>query len=71
MMGTEEYNQKLSERRAVAVEEFLVEEGIAPGRISTIGYGEMQPKTHESQPGRINSAAAKSNMRVLFTVTAR
>lgn len=71
MMGTPEYNQALSERRAEAVEAFLVSEGIAPGRISTIGYGETQPASYEARPGKINTAAAKSNMRVLFTVTVK
>lgn len=72
MMGTPEYNQALSERRASAVEKFLVEEGgIAPGRITTIGYGETRPATVESRPGKIRSRAAKSNMRVLFEVTVK
>ncbi|OGS08498.1 MAG: hypothetical protein A2270_10920 [Elusimicrobia bacterium RIFOXYA12_FULL_51_18] len=71
MRGTEEYNQLLSERRAAAVEEFLVMEGgIEPGRITTIGYGETRPLTQEVSPKKrdADSAAAKSNMRVLFTV---
>lgn len=71
MMGTPEYNQALSERRAEAVEAFLVSEGIAPGRISTVGYGETRPATYEASPGKIGTAAAKSNMRVLFTVTVK
>jgi outer membrane protein OmpA-like peptidoglycan-associated protein len=71
MSGTEEYNQKLSERRAESVETFLVSEGIAPGRISTIGYGETRPAEYEATPNRINTSAAHANMRVLFTVTVK
>jgi len=43
-IGTEEYNQGLSERRAAAVKRYLVQEGrINAKRISTIGYGESNP----------------------------
>jgi outer membrane protein OmpA-like peptidoglycan-associated protein len=67
--GTEEYNQKLSERRAKTVEDYLIKEGgIAPERLTKIGYGETRPATYEPIPANINSKAAKSNMRVLFEV---
>ena len=67
--GTEEYNQKLSERRAKTVEDYLIKEGgIAPGRLTKIGYGETRPATYEPIPSDINSRAAKSNMRVLFEI---
>ncbi len=70
--GTGEYNQKLSERRATAVQEFLINEGvITPDRLSTIGYGETNPAMYEAAPNEINSKAAKANMRVLFEVSAR
>jgi len=66
--GTEEYNQKLSERRAIAVTEFLIKEGVAPGRISTAGYGELRPAQYEATTDK-DTAAAKANKRVAFTVT--
>ncbi len=67
--GTSAYNQKLSERRAAAVQEFLVNEGvITRDRLSTIGYGETSPAMYEAAPKEIYSKAAKSNMRVLFEV---
>jgi outer membrane protein OmpA-like peptidoglycan-associated protein len=67
--GTNEYNQKLSERRAKAVLDYLIKEGgVAPGRLTTIGYGEDRPATYEPSPADINSKAAKSNMRVLLEV---
>lgn len=37
--GSAAYNQTLSERRAMAVKDYLVSEGIAANRISTHGYG--------------------------------
>jgi|AntRauTorckE5430_2_1112549.scaffolds.fasta_scaffold11182_2 outer membrane protein OmpA-like peptidoglycan-associated protein len=41
-------NQKLSERRAGAVRQYLIERGIAAGRIVHRGYGETQPVTENS-----------------------
>jgi outer membrane protein OmpA-like peptidoglycan-associated protein len=41
--GEEDYNQKLSENRADAVENYLVTQGIKDTRITTKGYGEEQP----------------------------
>ncbi|MDD5686915.1 MAG: OmpA family protein [Elusimicrobia bacterium] len=67
--GTEEYNQKLSERRAKAVEEILIKDGgIAPERLTTIGYGKTRPAEYEPIPGNINSKEAHANMRVLFEI---
>jgi OOP family OmpA-OmpF porin len=67
--GTAEYNQKLSERRATAVQEYLVNEGIITrDRLSTIGYGEANPAMYEAAPKELYSAAAKANMRVLFEI---
>jgi outer membrane protein OmpA-like peptidoglycan-associated protein len=67
--GTESYNQKLSERRANAVEDYLTKEGvIAPDRLSTIGYGKTRPAEYEAAPKDLYSQAAKANMRVLFEI---
>ena len=67
--GTEEYNQKLSERRAMAVKEYLIAEGvITRDRLSTIGYGEKRPAIQEAAPKELYSDAAKANMRVLFEI---
>jgi OOP family OmpA-OmpF porin len=67
--GTEEHNQSLSERRANAVQEYLVNQGvILPDRLSTIGYGKTRPAEHEAAPKNLYSKAAKANMRVLFEI---
>ena len=42
-IGTEQYNQKLSERRADAVRDYLVKAGLDPNILSTKGYGEADP----------------------------
>ncbi len=41
--GSEEYNQRLSERRAGAVRNHLVGQGVAAHRMAAIGYGEAYP----------------------------
>ncbi len=69
--GTDESNQKLSERRANAVRNHLIEKGIAPGRITIIGYGRTKPALYEVSPGDINTKEAKANMRVLFEVVVK
>jgi outer membrane protein OmpA-like peptidoglycan-associated protein len=43
-VGKNEYNQKLSERRAESVKGWLVAKGIKADRILTIGYGEEKPR---------------------------
>jgi len=66
--GTPEYNQKLSERRALSVKNILLESGIAPDRVTTIGYGATRPAEFEPFCNLIDSKAAKANMRVLFEI---
>jgi outer membrane protein OmpA-like peptidoglycan-associated protein len=70
--GTEEYNQRLSERRARAVEDFLIKEGVVtPDRLSMIGYGKTRPAEYEAAPKDLYSTAAKANMRVLFEIVVK
>ncbi|MGW8161064.1 MAG: OmpA family protein [Desulfobulbales bacterium] len=42
-IGTEAYNQKLSERRAKAVVDYLVKQGIDKNRLTMEGFGETRP----------------------------
>ena len=42
------HNQKLSEKRAAAVKEYLVSKGIEANRVYTEGKGEKQPKTGDA-----------------------
>jgi len=48
------YNQRLSEARAVAVKSMLTNEfGVAPGRLSTVGYGYERPiAPNDTEEGR-------------------
>ncbi len=52
-VGTDAYNQKLSERRATTVKEYMVSKGIAAAKITTLGKGETQPvATNKTKEGR-------------------
>ncbi len=48
-IGTDAYNQKLSERRAAAVKEYLVSKGMEANRVYTEGKGKKQPVTKPDQ----------------------
>lgn len=43
--GSDEYNDKLSQRRADDVVEYLIKGGIAKARLTSVGYGKQKPKT--------------------------
>ena len=49
-IGDNHSNQKLSEARANVVRAYLLEKGIAPGRITAVGYGEMRPVASNDTP---------------------
>jgi OmpA-OmpF porin, OOP family len=52
-IGTDAYNQALSERRANSVKQYLVRKGVSAGRISTYAYGESKPiATNDTAEGR-------------------
>ena len=41
--GTREYNIALGARRANSVQEYLISQGVAPGRLRTVSYGKERP----------------------------
>ncbi len=41
--GTRDYNLALGARRASAAQEYLISQGVSPGRIRTISYGKERP----------------------------
>jgi len=52
-VGSDSYNQQLSERRARAVGEYLVSRGVDPARIHMEGRGEREPRaSNETAAGR-------------------
>ncbi len=61
--GNATYNQTLSDARAASVVRFLVERGVEPARLHSIGYGESRPvDTHD------NERAWAQNRRVDFFI---
>jgi outer membrane protein OmpA-like peptidoglycan-associated protein len=69
-VGTEEYNLKLSERRAEAVRDYLVKAGLSPDILSVTGHGKSRPLV----PGTSEQVRARNrrvelgiaNMRILY-----
>jgi outer membrane protein OmpA-like peptidoglycan-associated protein len=61
--GSEAFNQDLSVRRAEAVRNALVAQGVSAARISTIGFGESQPIADNA-----TAAGKQLNRRVVITI---
>ena len=51
-LGTDGYNQALSERRANAVKGYLVEKGVAANRLKAVGRGEANPVVRCDDAGK-------------------
>jgi OmpA-OmpF porin, OOP family len=49
-VGSEQYNQRLSERRAQTVKDWLVQNGVSANRLEVKGYGETSPKASNDNP---------------------
>lgn len=49
-VGSDEYNQQLSENRASAVREFLIEQGVAGSGVTAQGFGKTQPVASNDTP---------------------
>lgn len=64
--GTNEANQTLSERRAEAVKQALVDQGIAADRLQSKGWGEGKPLETDDSP-----EAKQQNRRVEFILIAQ
>lgn len=74
-IGTDAYNQNLSERRAAAVKDYLVGQGIESSRIQTAAKGESEPvvscseiKGRESSKNKALIACLQPNRRVVVEV---
>lgn len=62
--GSAPLNQRISEKRAMAVRDYLVKQGVATSRLDAIGYGEGQPiASNKTRAGRAE------NRRVVVKVT--
>jgi peptidoglycan-associated lipoprotein len=62
--GSEEYNLGLGDRRANAVKEFMINQGIAANRMNTVSYGEERPVCRDQ-----SESCFDRNRRAHFTET--
>ena len=62
-IGTKEYNLKLSERRAKAVRDYLVQSGLNPDIITTKSFGQSDPLVPRDSP-----SARAINRRVVICI---
>jgi OOP family OmpA-OmpF porin len=70
-VGSALYNMKLSWKRADAVKDYLAKAGIAPERMTTVGYGKTKLEVPELRPYKRQSKAARTNRRVHFEIIAK
>ncbi len=70
-IGTEEYNQGLSEQRAASAADHLVQRGVNPAVITTRGESFRQPIAPNRIDGRDNPAGRAMNRRVDIMVDAQ
>ncbi|WP_370526495.1 OmpA family protein [Pantoea sp. Ap-967] len=55
-VGSDAYNQKLSERRAASVAEYLISQGLAPQKVTSEGHGESEPVAdNDTEEGRAHN----------------
>ncbi|MSQ48746.1 MAG: OmpA family protein [Deltaproteobacteria bacterium] len=66
--GSDDYNQRLSERRAQAVKQYLVSKGIAASRLGTEGRGEQEPISPNTEGGKDNPEGRAMNRRAELKV---
>jgi outer membrane protein OmpA-like peptidoglycan-associated protein/tetratricopeptide (TPR) repeat protein len=66
--GTDAYNQKLSERRAESVRQYLISHGIDPSRITMKGYGESQPVNNCVDGVKCTEDQHQANRRTEFKI---
>ncbi|HEY6361795.1 MAG TPA: OmpA family protein [Vicinamibacterales bacterium] len=63
-VGSDSYNQRLSEQRAASVRDYLLRQGIVPGAVATAGFGESQPVVSND-----TAAGRQQNRRVELVVS--
>ena len=63
-VGGDDYNQKLSENRAAAVRDYLVQQGLPVANVNAVGYGKTQPVASNA-----TAAGRQQNRRVELVVS--
>lgn len=74
-LGSAQYNQKLSEKRAEAVRAYLISKGVNPGQVETFGFGKTAPvkscPDEKKRPALIECLAPNRRVVVEIQGTAR
>lgn len=68
-LGTDNYNRKLSDRRAKAAADYLKKKGVEPSRITFVSFGECCPVEMELINGRDNPDGRSKNRRALINIS--
>jgi OOP family OmpA-OmpF porin len=63
-IGTEEYNMKLSQRRAKSVMQKLIDKGVDASRMQSVGFGESRPIADNS-----TKSGRERNRRVMGAIS--
>lgn len=64
-IGSDAYNDSLSDRRANAVKEYLTSQGVSSSMLESVGYGEKQPiDTNDNEAGRAKNRRVEFNVQM-------
>ncbi|AKF09534.1 OmpA family protein [Sandaracinus amylolyticus] len=64
--GSDSYNQQLSQRRAEAVRDYLIAEGVPAARLQAVGRGEAEPvDSNDSAEGRANNRRVEIHLQAM------
>lgn len=66
--GSDNYNLKLSHKRADSVKEYLVSQGVIENNVKSVGYGEMQPLNNCAEENNCTEADYDLNRRCEFVI---
>lgn len=66
--GSENYNLKLSHKRAASVREYLVSQGVLDENVKSVGYGEMQPLNNCDEDNSCSEEDYDLNRRCEFVI---
>lgn len=67
--GTDAANRRISQRRAEAVRDYLVDQGVAEERMTLVAFGEQNPVEPNANPdGTPNEAGRAANRRVEIVI---
>ncbi len=70
-VGTDTYNNGLSNKRAKTVQQYLIDKGAKADQMTSVGYGERNPITQNMKDGKWSEESKQYNRRVEFRIKAQ